>query len=424
MTADAPPDAWIAPLRGLLRERLGHEVPEARARGELAAFAIARARAVGADGPAAWLDLVGGPHGGEEWRRLVRAATVGETYFFRHPEQLRAAVAPARAAARRGRPLAVWSAGCATGEEAYSLAILLAEAGVAAEVLGTDVNDEALARARAAAGYSDRSAGHMPADLRARWLAPDGGRWRIPRAAELRVSFAPHNVARDAAPAPRPRTAGSTSSSAATSSSTSRRPSSGDVVARLLSAVAPGRRAVARARRPRAGRPPAPPPRRRRTASGSSVRPAGPAVARPGAGARAAARPRRAAAGAGPLAAPEPDVAADLLEQGLVATAEEALERRVAQSPGDAEAFVALAAIALSRHDFPRRSRASTARGRASPPPPGFAYVRGLALSRTEPHGGGRRGVPRRARGRPRRLGGVGAPRAPLPPGRPAPRRR
>jgi chemotaxis methyl-accepting protein methylase len=86
---------------------------------------------------------------------VVRATLVGETYFFRHPEHF-------RFIAREGMPamlrrnvkrLRGWSAGCATGEEAYSLAACLlacAHPGITVDVLGTDIHEGSLATARRA----------------------------------------------------------------------------------------------------------------------------------------------------------------------------------------------------------------------------------------------------------------------------------
>src|SRR5438552_3141063 len=93
---------------------------------------------------------------------LIVELTVGETYFFREPAQfdfIRAEVLP-DVQRRRGpeHGVRVWSAGCATGEEAYSLAILLAEEGLAgrAFLLATDISRAALAQAHRAA-YRDWS---------------------------------------------------------------------------------------------------------------------------------------------------------------------------------------------------------------------------------------------------------------------------
>jgi tetratricopeptide (TPR) repeat protein len=87
--------------------------------------------------------------------------------------------------------------------------------------------------------------------------------------------------------------------------------------------------------------------------------------------------------GASPAGGPpdEPSIT-DLLARDRVASASEALERRVAVRPGDGEAWVALAAIDLSRHDFARSlERLARARG-ATPAPAGRDYLRGIALLR------------------------------------------
>ncbi len=97
---------------------------------------------------------------------VVRASLVGETYFFRHPEHF-------RFIAREGAPrvlssgvtiLRGWSAGCATGEEAYSLAACLLACvtpGVSVEVVGTDLNEGSLSTARRATygAWSRRDSG-------------------------------------------------------------------------------------------------------------------------------------------------------------------------------------------------------------------------------------------------------------------------
>lgn len=87
---------------------------------------------------------------------LVTELTVGETYFFREPghyEFLRREVLPdIRRRRGSGHTLRAWSAGCSTGEEAYSLAIVLEEEGLSeqAYLLGTDISRRALRAARLA----------------------------------------------------------------------------------------------------------------------------------------------------------------------------------------------------------------------------------------------------------------------------------
>ena len=121
---------------------------------------IARAmKHAGVDDLADYLILVRGD--GIALDGLIDELTVGETHFMRDPDQMervRRAVFPALKRRGAGAPARVWSAGCSTGEEAYSLAILLEEEGLdqGAVVLGTDLSSAALEKARAGC-YSDWS---------------------------------------------------------------------------------------------------------------------------------------------------------------------------------------------------------------------------------------------------------------------------
>jgi len=123
---------------------------------------------------------------------LVEHVVVSETAFWRHPEQL---AAVGRLAAAAEGPLSVWSAGCATGEEAYSVAITLLEAGRAGRgdrILATDVSERALATARAGV-YGVRSLRKLPPELSARWLEGAAERSVRPGPRGL-VAFARHNL--------------------------------------------------------------------------------------------------------------------------------------------------------------------------------------------------------------------------------------
>lgn len=91
----------------------------------------------------------------EELQRLTELLTVNETYFFREPEHLRLVLdaLPALLAGSQGRPLRILSAGCSTGEEAYSVAMLLRDRyGADAErlfaITGIDIDSTAVAAAR------------------------------------------------------------------------------------------------------------------------------------------------------------------------------------------------------------------------------------------------------------------------------------
>ncbi len=124
-----------------------------------------------------------------ETERLRDALTINVTRFYRNRETweaLRTRVLPALWTAREGR-LAVWSAGCASGEEPYTIAMLVAEiareAGRPAwldrlQVDATDIDRLSLERA-AAARYRADALVELPASLRDRYLVPDGAEFRV-----------------------------------------------------------------------------------------------------------------------------------------------------------------------------------------------------------------------------------------------------
>lgn len=130
-------------------------------------------------------------------RALIAEVTVGETYFFRDPLQfdaIRTIVLPDLLQRRNSGALRIWSAGCATGEEAYSLAIVLGECGLAerALLLGTDVSSTAIDVARRGQ-YGAWSFRHDAADWRERGFTRTGKHWTV-AAAHRRVEFVVHNL--------------------------------------------------------------------------------------------------------------------------------------------------------------------------------------------------------------------------------------
>ena len=125
---------------------------------------------------------------------LIDRVTVQETAFFRHPQQFELLAEHLRAAPAPG---VIWSAGCANGQEAWSLAMVLEEQLLASwHVIATDVATAALARARAGA-YDDRELRGL-SETRRRRFAPGGA---ISRRLRDRVRFLHHNVATSVPPA-------------------------------------------------------------------------------------------------------------------------------------------------------------------------------------------------------------------------------
>jgi chemotaxis protein methyltransferase CheR len=147
--------------------------------------------------------------GGGEFDALVAELTIGETYFFRHQEQfdaLRDTILPDLIERKKHvRRLRVWSAGCATGPETYSIAILLNRElahlvdGWDVSVLGTDINREFLARANEGK-YDDWAFRSCPDDLQRGCFSPAGSSWTIKPKYRECVSFQYHNLVKHTFP--------------------------------------------------------------------------------------------------------------------------------------------------------------------------------------------------------------------------------
>ncbi|MCY1015203.1 CheR family methyltransferase [Pyxidicoccus sp. MSG2] len=131
---------------------------------------------------------------------FIEHAVIGETYFFRHPEQLRALARLAQAHA--GPFFHVWSAGCASGEEPYSIAMALLASGMPEgrfRVLATDVSGRALQRAREGA-YGTWSLRRIEPELEKRFLVARGDQLSVVPLVRRTVDFRRHNLAVDVPP--------------------------------------------------------------------------------------------------------------------------------------------------------------------------------------------------------------------------------
>ncbi len=189
--------------QALLEERSGMVVSEQR-RSFLQANLSARMREVGAPDYATYYrQVTSGPRGAVEWSTLMDRLTVQETRFFRHPasfELLKAHLDQCLEQRAGDRPLTLWSVGCASGEETYSLAMTAAEAQVHSSVkvgfgvTGTDISLSALAKCRAAV-YSARRLEQVEPALRERYfLSLPDDRFQVVPDLAARVCFARLNV--------------------------------------------------------------------------------------------------------------------------------------------------------------------------------------------------------------------------------------
>jgi len=198
-------------FRTLIRERSGLHFPEKRRADLERGLLQASSRTECRDLEEYYRLLADNPTGGPVWEQLIGQLTVGETYFFRDRgqfEALRQLVLPEMIAQKRAltRQLRIWSAGCATGEEPYSVAILLREllpnlAEWNITILATDINRETLKRAQAGR-YGDWSFREEGGErMRERYFTRQGKDWELAPEVRHMVSFAYLNLVEDAYPA-------------------------------------------------------------------------------------------------------------------------------------------------------------------------------------------------------------------------------
>lgn len=114
--------------------------------------------------------------GAAEWRRVMDAFSVQETYFWREADQIKAVVDHLVPAwfKKNATPLHIWSAACASGEEPYSLAIALMEGGWGHHPItihASDGSEAALTKARQGI-FRERSFRTLPQELRERYFTP------------------------------------------------------------------------------------------------------------------------------------------------------------------------------------------------------------------------------------------------------------
>lgn len=186
----------------LLEERTGVVLNERR-RAFLQTNLSARMRELGVmDYAAYYRQVTDGPRGAVEWSTLLDRLTVQETRFFRHRPSFEVLESYLRERLQQGmtQPWELWSVGCASGEEPYSLAISAAEVLCDTQhpdyfgVTGTDISLNALSKARDGQ-YGARRLELLDSDLCQRYfLAQDDGRFKVVPTLAARVCCARLNV--------------------------------------------------------------------------------------------------------------------------------------------------------------------------------------------------------------------------------------
>ena len=166
---------------------------------------ISRMETLGIDNINVYLNLLNHRDGDDtEFQALINLLTTNETYFFREFDQLAAfgehclVETSEEKAAANDRIIRVWSAGCSTGEEPYTLAIIIREILEdldlwQVKVFGTDIDTNVLARCRKGI-YSPRSVKEVPDEYLTTYFSRQGENYQIKPAIKEMVSFSQVNL--------------------------------------------------------------------------------------------------------------------------------------------------------------------------------------------------------------------------------------
>jgi chemotaxis protein methyltransferase CheR len=174
----------FAPIARLITQESGLSFSEARVASAEATIRRMMS-AAGFDDPARYLLRLENSVADREV--LIAELTVGETYFFREPQHF--------ALLKELRPSTVWSAGCASGEEAYSIAMTSS----AATILASDISRPVLEKAREASYRAWSMRGVAP-EIIERHFTRAEDRYQLDRAIVRRVRFEHFNLAQEIYP--------------------------------------------------------------------------------------------------------------------------------------------------------------------------------------------------------------------------------
>ncbi|MBD3306820.1 protein-glutamate O-methyltransferase CheR [candidate division KSB3 bacterium] len=163
-----------------------------------------RMQVVGCPGMTDYTHIIQEDTSEAELSELLNLLTTTETYFFRNRPQLQAfeeEIIPAilqRKQQAGESQIQIWSAGCSSGEEPYTIAMLLLERIPALAqwditILGTDINTQVLAHARVGR-YPPRAFRDMPAHYQTKYFTPDGDQLRIAERVQRLVTFRQENL--------------------------------------------------------------------------------------------------------------------------------------------------------------------------------------------------------------------------------------
>lgn len=133
---------------------------------------------------------------------FIDRLTINVTEFYRNPQRwnvLEKKVFPKLA--QQSRSLNIWSAACSTGEEPYSIALMLNEhfKGITYNILATDLDEKALAKAREGK-YISRSLKDLPKYMKHKYFTKEGSIYRIDQSLKNHITFKKHDLLKDPYP--------------------------------------------------------------------------------------------------------------------------------------------------------------------------------------------------------------------------------
>lgn len=207
MTGQSPDSAVLESISRIMAERTGlKQTPDVT--GRLPDVVAVRMAALDIPSPSIYLSRLTGASSGEELRRLTALLAVGETHFFRDRAQfnlLENVILP-RLMKNAGprRSLRILSAGCSTGEEPYSIAMLVDEVlrnhpGWEISILGVDIDEEAIRKAQVGV-YTDWSFRGTDPALRERYFRKRADGWELDERIRRMVTFRAMNLVADEYP--------------------------------------------------------------------------------------------------------------------------------------------------------------------------------------------------------------------------------
>ncbi len=197
-------DADFKAIAQLLYSMAGIALPDSKATLVYSRLAK-RLRSLGLKTFGEYCDLVASPEGQEERLMMLAALTTNVTRFFREPhhfEHLQSQVIePLAAAIRAGRRLRIWSAGCSTGQEPYSIALTILKVIPEAhrldvKILATDIDPNVIRTARAAT-YPQDLVDEIPSAMRGSWMERSDGGWTMSSAVRGMVTANELNLMND-----------------------------------------------------------------------------------------------------------------------------------------------------------------------------------------------------------------------------------